>query len=39
MIIIYASHGGIYVEFESLKINNTTLVFLLSNCLQVLKIF
>ena len=39
MIIIYASHGGIYVEFESLKINNTTLVFLLLKCLQLLNSF
>jgi len=36
-IIINASYEGIYVEFE--RKNNTTLVFLLSNYPQVLKVF
>jgi len=36
-IIINASYEGICVEFERIKL--TTLVFLLSNCLQVSKFF
>jgi len=36
-IIIKASYKGIFVKFE--RKNNITLVFLLSNCPQVLKIF
>ena len=36
-IMINASNKGIYIEFW--RKNNTTLVYLLSNCQQVLKIF
>jgi len=36
-IIIHATYEGIYVEFE--RKANSTLMFLLSNCLQVLDIF
>jgi len=36
-MVIYASNEGICVEFW--RKNNTTLVYLLSNCRQVLNIF